>query len=126
MKSGKISNLKATLAASDSSTSAESKENDSNTLGGEVQNDPNTFGGEVQVVLEEPLSDNDQLVKAYKKGLNGRTVLMDFKFEDLSLEIKNPAKKILSGVTGMIRSGKMTAIMGPSGYLLIVLFTNMA
>ncbi|KAJ3069574.1 hypothetical protein HDU98_007366 [Podochytrium sp. JEL0797] len=41
-------------------------------------------------------------------------VRMNFQFDKLELELKN-GRKVLSGVTGRIREGRMTAILGPSG-----------
>ncbi|KAJ3263491.1 hypothetical protein HDU77_010608 [Chytriomyces hyalinus] len=48
-------------------------------------------------------------------ALEGKqNVFIDFRFEDLGLCLKN-GKSILKGVTGEIRSKRLTAIMGPSG-----------
>jgi hypothetical protein len=46
----------------------------------------------------------------------GRSPLLDFQFNNLGLQLPG-GKKILQGVTGRIESGKVTAIMGPSGQL---------
>ncbi|KAI8837552.1 P-loop containing nucleoside triphosphate hydrolase protein [Chytridium lagenaria] len=55
------------------------------------------------------------LVAAFTKAFDGHEDLkMDFKFDGLSLKLPN-GKNILQGVTGEIKSGRMTAIMGPSG-----------
>ncbi|KAJ3032614.1 hypothetical protein HDU99_010912, partial [Rhizoclosmatium hyalinum] len=57
------------------------------------------------------------LTEGFKKGLEGHESLrMDFKFEGLSLKLAT-GKQILKGVSGEIKSGRMTAIMGPSGML---------
>ena len=40
---------------------------------------------------------------------------IDFKFENLGLDIKGSGKSVLKGVTGEIMHGKVTAVMGPSG-----------
>lgn len=40
---------------------------------------------------------------------------VDISFEELGLKIKGTEKKVLDGVTGTIRSGRVTAVMGPSG-----------
>ena len=39
---------------------------------------------------------------------------MDIEFEDLSLSLAN-GKKLLHGVSGSLMSGRLCAIMGPSG-----------
>ena len=60
-------------------------------------------------------SGNSQLlVDAFKKGLNGHSLSANFKFDNMSLKLPT-GKSILKGVTGEIRSSRMTAIMGPSG-----------
>ncbi|KAJ3047500.1 hypothetical protein HK097_011489 [Rhizophlyctis rosea] len=52
-----------------------------------------------------------------KKAEEARPIRVDFKFEDLGLKLGKKAggKEILKGVSGEIRSGRLTAIMGPSG-----------
>ena len=50
----------------------------------------------------------------YKKGLDNKNLSMNFKFNDLGLQLKG-GKEILKGVNGEINAGRMTAIMGPSG-----------
>jgi ABC-type multidrug transport system ATPase subunit len=40
---------------------------------------------------------------------------VDITFKELGLKIKGTEKKVLDGVTGTIRSGRVTAVMGPSG-----------
>ena len=40
---------------------------------------------------------------------------MDIKFTNLGLVLKGTDKKVLNGVTGSILSGRVTAVMGPSG-----------
>ncbi|KAJ3015720.1 UNVERIFIED_CONTAM: hypothetical protein HDU68_012591 [Siphonaria sp. JEL0065] len=55
------------------------------------------------------------LTSGFKKGLEGHDDLrMNYKFKDLSLKLAT-GKDILKGVSGEIKSGRMTAIMGPSG-----------
>ncbi|KAJ3127909.1 hypothetical protein HK098_005550 [Nowakowskiella sp. JEL0407] len=56
----------------------------------------------------------DLLVDAFTKGFKNYKLSIGFKFEELGLKLKN-GTRILSGVTGEIGAGKMTAIMGPSG-----------
>ncbi|KND05205.1 uncharacterized protein SPPG_00865 [Spizellomyces punctatus DAOM BR117] len=64
---------------------------------------------------ERSVIDTSCLVKGFSRALGGRTDLsMNFKFRNLSLVLPD-GKPILSGVTGEIRPGRMTAIMGPSG-----------
>ncbi|KAI9142394.1 P-loop containing nucleoside triphosphate hydrolase protein [Paraphysoderma sedebokerense] len=58
--------------------------------------------------------DTKLLVSSYKKALSGRRAGMTFKFDNLGLTLKN-GKTILSGVTGTIQQGSLTAVMGPSG-----------
>ncbi|KAJ3268377.1 hypothetical protein HK104_005388, partial [Borealophlyctis nickersoniae] len=55
------------------------------------------------------------LVDAFRKGLGGEDLQINFKFEALGLELKKQKKTVLQGVTGEIRAGRLTAIMGPSG-----------
>ncbi len=40
---------------------------------------------------------------------------IDFRFENLGLNIKGSGKSVLKGVTGEILHGRVTAVMGPSG-----------
>jgi len=48
--------------------------------------------------------------------LEKKTFTIDFEFDSLSLTLKSDeTKQVLSGVTGSIKSGRVTAIMGPSG-----------
>eukprot|EP01042_Synura_sphagnicola_P021862 gene21862-27826_t len=60
------------------------------------------------------------LCEGFKRA-RGKLPLMILEFEQLSLTIPGDASKgrkpltILTGVTGSIRPGKVTAIMGPSG-----------
>lgn len=44
----------------------------------------------------------------------GNQSLLNFTFKDVGLSLSN-GKKIIEGVSGVIRSGEVTAIMGPSG-----------
>lgn len=53
------------------------------------------------------------LIKGIAKS-KGRTPYIDFEFEDLGLSLPGK-KKILQGVTGSIKHGQVTAILGPSG-----------
>ncbi|KAI9349485.1 hypothetical protein DFJ73DRAFT_659752 [Zopfochytrium polystomum] len=54
-------------------------------------------------------------VAYFTKALNGRTdVGMEFRFEGLGLSLPG-GKSVLAGVTGEIKSRRLTAIMGPSG-----------
>lgn len=47
--------------------------------------------------------------------LEEKTFRIDFKFRDLGLKLKKNDKTILEGINGRIRSGRVTAVMGPSG-----------
>lgn len=40
---------------------------------------------------------------------------VDIHFRDMGLKIKGTEKKVLDGVTGVVRHGRVTAVMGPSG-----------
>ncbi|KAJ3270614.1 hypothetical protein HDV01_007547, partial [Terramyces sp. JEL0728] len=67
------------------------------------------------VSVDIPVAEDlDALVQAFHKGLNGREIAMDFKFENMGLTLPS-GKTILQGVSGIIKSSRMTAIMGPSG-----------
>ncbi|KAJ3033261.1 hypothetical protein HDV00_006551 [Rhizophlyctis rosea] len=69
---------------------------------------------------DTPLNTN-LLVSAFNRGLassdKNRPMRVNFKFKDLGLKLGKKAggKEILKGVSGEIRSGRSTAIMGPSG-----------
>ncbi|ORY50037.1 hypothetical protein BCR33DRAFT_763088 [Rhizoclosmatium globosum] len=55
------------------------------------------------------------LTASVHKSLNGQDNLqMTYDFEGLSLKLPD-GKMILQGVTGAVKAGRMTAIMGPSG-----------
>ena len=59
---------------------------------------------------------NDDLINGYKKAYKGSTSddklpRLDFEFDNLSLKLPT-GKTILNGVSGSIRSGRVTAIMG--------------
>ncbi|KAJ3013604.1 UNVERIFIED_CONTAM: hypothetical protein HDU68_000621 [Siphonaria sp. JEL0065] len=54
------------------------------------------------------------LVDAFKESFRNRELRMNFRFDNLALRLKT-GKTILQGVTGEIRSKRMTAIIGPSG-----------
>ncbi|KAI8838034.1 P-loop containing nucleoside triphosphate hydrolase protein [Chytriomyces cf. hyalinus JEL632] len=54
------------------------------------------------------------LVDAFRESFRNRELRMNFRFDNLALVLKN-GKTILQGVTGEIRSKRMTAIIGPSG-----------
>ncbi|KAI8616142.1 hypothetical protein BC830DRAFT_223049 [Chytriomyces sp. MP71] len=54
------------------------------------------------------------LVDAFRESFRNRELRMNFRFDNLALQLKT-GKTILQGVTGEIRSKRMTAIIGPSG-----------
>ncbi|KAJ3078440.1 hypothetical protein HK100_010728, partial [Physocladia obscura] len=55
------------------------------------------------------------LTAGFKKGLEGHDNLrMNYQFTALGLRLSS-GREILKGVSGEIKSGRMTAIMGPSG-----------
>jgi ABC-type multidrug transport system fused ATPase/permease subunit len=64
--------------------------------------------------LAPGLKDVSVLVDAFKRGMNHQDLCIGFKFEDLGCMLRS-GKVILQGVTGEIRPGRLTAIMGPSG-----------
>ncbi|KAJ3256453.1 hypothetical protein HDU77_003139 [Chytriomyces hyalinus] len=68
-----------------------------------------------ELSLDKLRHDLTTLRGAFKDAfpLHGQ-VRMNFTFEGLELALKD-GRKILSGVTGKIREGRMTAIIGPSG-----------
>mmetsp|Transcript_81353 Transcript_81353/g.143569 ORF Transcript_81353/g.143569 Transcript_81353/m.143569 type:complete len:817 (+) Transcript_81353:69-2519(+) len=55
-----------------------------------------------------------KLEKYQFRGMRPKAIGIDIKFKDLSLELWN-GRKVLEGVTGEFTSGRMCAIMGPSG-----------
>ncbi|KAJ3177496.1 hypothetical protein HDU85_005863 [Gaertneriomyces sp. JEL0708] len=76
-------------------------------------------GDEGEIVVEddvpnEAAANTSLLVDAFKTGLGGENLQINFTFENLGLKIKG-GKSVLQGVTGSIKAGRMTAIMGPSG-----------
>lgn len=66
------------------------------------------------------------LAQNFRKSLNQRDLRMHFEMKDLGYALPN-GKSILKGITGHIQHGKMTAIMGPSGYFKIMsqIYDNM-
>jgi ABC-type multidrug transport system ATPase subunit len=48
------------------------------------------------------------------RGMRAKSTTVDIDFEDLSLELPNGAR-VLKGVTGTFKGGRMCAVMGPSG-----------
>ncbi|TPX47429.1 hypothetical protein SeMB42_g03315 [Synchytrium endobioticum] len=60
------------------------------------------------------LKDVSVLVDAFKRGMNHQELAIGFKFDDMGCTLKT-GKVILQGVTGEIKPGRLTAIMGPSG-----------
>lgn len=58
---------------------------------------------------------NDSLlIQAFGKGLGHQKLFMRYDFKDLGFKVKG-GPTVLHGVSGQIRPGKLTAIMGPSG-----------
>ena len=49
-------------------------------------------------------------------GCGRQLKTIDFTFEDLGLKLRSNGHVVLQGVTGSIRHGRLTAVMGPSGY----------
>ncbi|KAJ3065620.1 hypothetical protein HDU98_011047, partial [Podochytrium sp. JEL0797] len=73
---------------------------------------PVKFDSAVGATMEENIS---ALTQSYHKSLHGQDGLqMNYEFEGLGLTLAG-GKEILKGVSGEIRAGRMTAIMGPSG-----------
>jgi ABC-type multidrug transport system ATPase subunit len=55
-----------------------------------------------------------QLAQNFQRSMNGAQVQMNFRMEALGLTL-NTGKTILQGVDGHIQSGRLTAVLGPSG-----------
>jgi ABC-type multidrug transport system ATPase subunit len=55
-----------------------------------------------------------QLAQNFQRSMNGAQVQMNFRMEALGLTL-NTGKTILQGVDGYIQSGRLTAVLGPSG-----------
>jgi ABC-type multidrug transport system fused ATPase/permease subunit len=76
--------------------------------------------GQVSVVIEKPpapptqSADAAELVATYRRALGESEVQMNFAFQDMGLTLPS-GKVVLTGVTGRIEAGSMTAVMGPSG-----------
>jgi ABC-type multidrug transport system fused ATPase/permease subunit len=82
-----------------------------------------SFASQTQARISKSLSD------AFKKSTGGAQLRMNFQFQDLRYVVGGSAgrnastsskrtkrgKVILEGVSGEIRAGRMTAVMGPSG-----------
>ena len=45
--------------------------------------------------------------------------IFDIEFEDLGLTLKN-GNTVMSGVSGSLRSGRLCAVMGPSGKIIMI------
>lgn len=73
--------------------------------------------GATQMGLGNESVSNSQnlLVESFKRAMNGTDTRMDFRMEQLGYALSS-GKEILQSVSGEIHSGKMTAIIGPSGY----------
>ena len=67
--------------------------------------------GQISVDLTSPNSKATSELTMLKK----KKFQIDFKFDELSLTLKSIPRKVLSGVTGSIVAGHVTAVMGPSG-----------
>ncbi|KAI8847925.1 P-loop containing nucleoside triphosphate hydrolase protein [Chytridium lagenaria] len=68
----------------------------------------------VEAAAAVKTADMETLIRAFHSAMGHRELRMNFKFDNLALSIKG-GKKVLEGVTGEIKSKRMTAIMGPSG-----------
>ena len=73
--------------------------------------------------FERSLMVDPNLLVGYSRAFNiqsdsvamEKSLMVDLKFSNLSLALEGGKKTILRGVSGQIRSGRVTAIMGPSG-----------
>ena len=73
--------------------------------------------------FERSLTVDPNLLVGYSRAFNiqseteamEKSLMIDLKFSNLSLALEGGKKTILRGVSGQIRSGRVTAIMGPSG-----------
>lgn len=61
-------------------------------------------------------------MEGFRRSRGGKEISMDFAFEEMSVTLPD-GKRILSGVTGKISAGRVTAIMVPSRLFALVLFT---
>jgi ABC-type transport system involved in cytochrome bd biosynthesis fused ATPase/permease subunit len=77
-----------------------------------IQPVTNKVDTEEETTVEIPKGD-DLLIEAFDKGLDHQKLFMRYDFENLGFKVKDTT--VLQGVTGQIRPGKLTAIMGPSG-----------
>ncbi|KAJ3100293.1 hypothetical protein HDU96_010381, partial [Phlyctochytrium bullatum] len=71
-------------------------------------------GGDESVEGRKMRERMQRLVAGFRAGMGGREATMEFSFSRLGLTLPS-GKIVLEGVSGQIHSGRMTAIMGPSG-----------
>ena len=55
---------------------------------------------------------NVDLKEGFQTALAGTSSFLKFRFEDMSLTLPDTGTKILNGVSGDIKPGKVTAVMG--------------
>ena len=63
--------------------------------------------------MEGPLLPHDE--PADMRRTSGSCFSIDFTFKKLGLRLRQSNREVLSGVTGSIYAGRLTAVMGPSG-----------
>ncbi|KAJ3020129.1 UNVERIFIED_CONTAM: hypothetical protein HDU68_010330 [Siphonaria sp. JEL0065] len=80
----------------------------------QAEKNPVESSADVASPEEVALQGMQLLVNAFKESFRNRELRMNFRFDNLALTL-NTGKTILQGVTGEIRSKRMTAIIGPSG-----------
>ncbi|KAJ3099392.1 hypothetical protein HDU97_003225 [Phlyctochytrium planicorne] len=75
------------------------------------------FSREVQDIVSNVFTDMDmaRLVSSWQKGLRvAPNIRMELSFKNLCVKLPT-GREVLKSVSGLLKSGRMTAIMGPSG-----------
>jgi ABC-type multidrug transport system ATPase subunit len=90
-----------------------------NTVGFQFNSDNDLDYDVVQVTQETQPTESSHLLASSTTGnateLKRQDFYMDFKFHNLGLELLTTGQRVLTGVTGEIRSGRLTCILGQSG-----------
>jgi len=75
----------------------------------------NMMGVERPRTLSESRILEDECPEPLSSLRNKRDTMIELTFERLGLELRSNGAKVLNGVSGSCRPGRVTAIMGPSG-----------